>query len=459
MVRGNGDLIHAVAAVLDQQICASLDAELHDAWEHRTREGVKAPRMLEKQQLLGELSDDPRAAAKIIEQFSDEVFGNLYIHRCLISSCGKPPGGKCGCRFALPRAAGEYYSATRPYFFVARKGTGNRYTIEVYKSEEEFDRHEESVACVLVVWELKRPDPRDGRVVEGNKLMAYLFASNTNIQHLSGEDVLIAVAKYVVGYCSKNPVQVANVMSTIRQVSREVKEIERGASNMKDETTFLLKRIINSLDKKVEFSAQMAAISLLGYPSGHCSHKFTVFHPWGLIAALPTMFSHVEGLVPDDPATCSDDEYEEDGTDSNESNVVANNGANTNELHDDSLAEELLDNDEEDGESEAGSVASNDAEFEALEASFVSGELNELTMSAMQQDLEAPCHSQLYTIGSGDTIQQIAVSPALHYACRGTRLRRLCALEYACLIKVEHQRARATPSQGDDVGRPEKCKL
>ena len=36
--------------------------------------------MLEKQQLLGELPDDPRAAAKIIEQFSDEVFGNLYIH-------------------------------------------------------------------------------------------------------------------------------------------------------------------------------------------------------------------------------------------------------------------------------------------------------------------------------------------------------------------------------------------
>ena len=30
MVRGNGDLIRAVAAVLDQQICASLDAELHE---------------------------------------------------------------------------------------------------------------------------------------------------------------------------------------------------------------------------------------------------------------------------------------------------------------------------------------------------------------------------------------------------------------------------------------------
>ena len=182
---------------------------------------------------------------------------------------------------------------------------------------------------------------------------------------------------YVVGYCSKNPVQLANVMSTIGQVSQEIKEMEGGASNAKDETTFFLKRIINSLDKKVEFSAQMADISLLGYPSWHRTHQFTVFHPWGLIAALPTTFSHVEGLVPDDPATCSDDEYREDGTDSNKSNVVANNEVNTNELHDDSLAEELFDNDEEDDESEAGSVASHDAEFEALEASFVSCELNE----------------------------------------------------------------------------------
>ena len=86
-------------------------------------------------------------------------------------------------------------------------------------------------------------------------------------------------------------------MSTIQQVSREVKEMESGASDTKDEIIFLLKRIINSLDKKVEFSAQMAAISLLGCPSWHCSHQFMVFHPWGLIPALPTMFSHVEGLV------------------------------------------------------------------------------------------------------------------------------------------------------------------
>ena len=81
----------------------------------------------------------------------------------------------------------------------------------MYESEVEFHANDEKVSCVLVIWELRRPHPCDGRVVQTNKLLAYLYASNTNVQFLGGEDVLVAVAKYVVGYCSKNPVRIANV--------------------------------------------------------------------------------------------------------------------------------------------------------------------------------------------------------------------------------------------------------
>ena len=91
--------------------------------------------MLEEQRLLGELPDDPIEAAKVKEQFSNEVFGNLCSHRCLISSRGKPPGGKYGRRFALPRATSKYHSETQPYFFGARKLTGSCYTIGVYNLE------------------------------------------------------------------------------------------------------------------------------------------------------------------------------------------------------------------------------------------------------------------------------------------------------------------------------------
>ena len=91
------------------------------------------------------------------------------------------------------------------------------------------------------------------------------------MQFLGGEDVLVAVAKYVVGYCSKNPVRIANVLSTIRQVTREVDKMETSKfAQPGDKEAMWLKRIINSMDKKV---AQIAAISLLGYPSWR-SHEF-----------------------------------------------------------------------------------------------------------------------------------------------------------------------------------------
>ena len=56
---------------------------------------------------------------------------------------------------------------------------------------------------------------------------------------------------------------------------------------------------------------------------------------------------------------------------------------NTHELHDKTPMEVLSHNDEVSGESEAGSIVSNDADLEAVEASFVYAELNALTASAV----------------------------------------------------------------------------
>ena len=311
MVVGNSELVKAVATVLDQQICAALDAHIHQDYEHRLKHKVEAPRMLEEKQLLPPLPDDPHEAAREIEEFASKVFGHIQIHTCLIASCGKPPGGKSGCRFGLPRAAGEGYSETRPHFFVAYHTPSGRHNIRMYESEVEFDANDEKVSRVLVIWELRRPHRCDGRVVETNKLLAHLYASNTNVQFLGGEDVLVAVAKYVVGYCSKNPVRIANVLSTIRQVTREVDKMDTTEfAQPGEKEALLLKRIINSLDKKVEFSVQMAAVSLLGYPSWHCSQKFAVVHPWNTVATIPTLFS---GMLEDGGGeSTSDDEHHAD---------------------------------------------------------------------------------------------------------------------------------------------------
>ena len=415
--------------MLDQQICAALDAHIHQD-EQGLKHKVEAPCMLEEKQLLPPLPDDPHEAAQEIKSFASKVFGNIQIHRCLIASCGKPPGGKSGCRFGLPRAAGEGCSETRPHFFVAYHTPSGRHNIKMYDSEVEFDANDEKVSCVLVIWNLQRPHPCDGCVVETNKLLAYLYASNTNVQFLGGENVLVAVAKYVVGDCSKNPVRIANVMSTIRQVTREVDKMDIAKfAQPGEKEAILLKRIINSLDKKVEFSAQMAAVSLLGYPSWHCSHKFAVVHPWSTVTALPALLS---GMLEDGGGESESGEQREADVQDVAADAQSISSSCADVVDADPVATSHVDmqasqmsthespNDNGTGSSEDNRGDNN---------TFME-HLNSFTMRLAQSDADATCRAYLYTVGEGLETKQIAVTPAINYACRGKRLRALCALEY-----------------------------
>ena len=56
-------------------------------------------------------------------------------------------------------------------------------------------------------------------------------------------------------------------------------------------------------------------------------------------------------------------------------------------------------------------------------------------MDLAQSDAVATCRAQLFTDVEGSKTKQIAITPAIKYACRGKRLGRLCAL-----IKVERRR-------------------
>ena len=270
--------------------------------------------------------------------------------------------------------------------------------------------------------------------------------------------MLVAVAKYVVGYCSKNPVRIANVLSTIRQVTREEDKMDTTQfAQPGEKVALLLKRIINSLDKKVEFSAQMAAVSLLGYPSWHCSHKFAVVHPRSTVTAIPNLFS---GMLEDGGGeSASDDEGHANLHDSCvDASSISSSVSDV--VDDDPLATSHVDmqqpshtpthpppNDNGTGSSE-DDQDDNNTLVEHLKC---------LTMDVAQSDADATCRAYLYTVGEGLEARQIAVTPTINYACRGKRYRALCALEYYCLIKVEQRRA-TDPIQvtdGGNDGRPE----
>ena len=73
-----------------------------------------------------------------------------------------------------------------------------------------------------------------------------------------------------------------------------------------DDYALLLKRVINSMDRKIEFGGQMAAAAILGHPACHMSHKFVVISPWQLVKSLPSLFPETadeifeeQGAAPD----------------------------------------------------------------------------------------------------------------------------------------------------------------
>ena len=72
---------------------------------------------------LPDLPDDDVSAYEQVDAFASDVAGNLQLHRCLIASCGKPPGGRLGCRMHMPRASGPEQAFTHPTYIVHRAAT------------------------------------------------------------------------------------------------------------------------------------------------------------------------------------------------------------------------------------------------------------------------------------------------------------------------------------------------
>ena len=242
------------------------------------------------------------------------------------------------------------------------------------------------------------------------------------------------------------------MMSTIRQVTREVDTMDTTKfAQPGEKEAILLQRIINSLNKKVELSAQMAAVSLLGYPSWHCSHKFALVHPWSTVTALPALFS---GMLEDGGGESERDEQHEADVQDVGADVQSISSSVSDVVDADPLATSHVDMQASQMSTHAspndnGTVSSEDNEED--NNTFME-HLNSLTMDVARSDADATCRAYLYTVGEGLEAKQIAVTPAIHYAWRGKRLTALCALEYYCLIKIEQRRA-TDPIEVTD-GRP-----
>ena len=184
----------------------------------------------------------------------------------------------------------------------------------------------------------------------------------------------------------------------------------------------------------------MAAVSLLVYPSWHCSQKFAFVHPWSIVTALPALFT---GMLEDGggESTTHDEGHADmqnicvdaQSISSSLSDVVDDDPWSTS--HVDMQASQTPTHPPP-NDNGTGSLEDDQDDNNTLVE-----HLNSLTMDVAQSDADATCGACLYTVGEGLEAKQVAVMPAINYACPRKRLRALCALEYYCLIKIEQRRA------------------
>ena len=203
--------------------------------------------------------------------------------------------------------------------------------------------------------------------------------------------MLVAVDKYVVGYYYENPVKIANVLSTIRQVTREVDKMDTTKfAQQGEKEAILLKRIINSLDKKVEFNAQMAAVSLLGYPSWFCSHKFALVHPLTTVTALRALFI---GMLEDGGGESESDDQHEAQVQNICADAQSISSSSSDVVDDDPLATSRVrlqasQMSAHQPPNDNGTVSSDDGVDD--NNTFIE-HLNSLTMDVAQSDADATC--------------------------------------------------------------------
>ena len=120
---------------------------------------------------------------------------------------------------------------------------------------------------------------------------------------------------------SKHPLQLTNFLSLVYDAMCSAKKYESKAEDTGTETRnakYLLTKILNKLNTKVEVSDQQAAMLLLGKRSYYTSHKFTYVFVW---EALKNYLKHLEKNSDNEAEVSDDFENEDQSSDSeNEGN-------------------------------------------------------------------------------------------------------------------------------------------
>ena len=259
----------------------------------------------------------------------------------------------------------------------------------------------------IIYWHMPRLLPEDARTVAVNMVLSVLLASNTSFEWLAGSSNAHGIIRYVIPYVKKNQLNVSTSVLLIKTVMDSLIANEARYGHYKDDSTGdastarvspeqgmrIMKKLMNSIDKKVEIPAQLAALSILEGQSYWCSHSFLCCFAWDAvrdIQALPQLQPSIRTL---------------------EKWIKSGKGFNV------SLAMGL--GDEEDGTAPG--------EDDVVEGLFEGDD---------EDPVDTPDNVEIFVNKKARQDRVLAVSQQDHYAMRGEELAEMCLYEYAGCIKI-----------------------
>lgn len=427
----------ALAKMLDSWIITSMDAKFHDRYEQNywadkdkdKDDGERDHPLKHNRNWVINNEDDFQA---YLEAHVSSVVECTDVHQCVLSSCMKLPVGKEGCRFYMFKPAGldfEFPSGSDVDLSVTQ-----RYQIRVTKSDDgkgyEWDLRtdvdelavapdDDPVQEVgrLIIWIGKRPDRRDGRIVDNNFILTAVCVSNTSVQFLGGASTgLVGLARYVVGYCTKDPNAVNNVVNTMQSVL-----LDEQATRSEERTPAqLLKRLVNSVDRRVEFSPQMAMLMLHGNRAHKSSHCFSKLFPLRMMDDLKYVRKVMEG-------------EEESSDDESESGEEDDDGSEDEDIS------EQSESGSEGGEGEEGEGRGRSTQPKSDEAGEGKRHGRRTEPKTEDDDLPGGAGGDCIIGVEHDKngrVKAVFATDTANYVCRGSELAVLSYLEYMSLVRI-----------------------
>jgi hypothetical protein len=277
-----------LTAFLDSIIKAHLSSEVHDEREERV--AATAEKKKEASDAFPGVANDITLDA--LTARGEKIASAVNHHGRHSTRCRKLPSGEYHCSQGKPSQSGvphtkmvqvemktdevlaaEHHVKGDCRTFERKDGIEDPPDVAPAAGEALGEPDDRPIALVF-----KRPDVRDGLVVEHTPLVTAVLQCNTAIVALAAGGDSKSGIYYLAKYLSKHPAEALEIIPLLYLARKNAEAYASTAGDVGDQirdAKYQLTKLLNKITGTVEYSQEMISAALQGYPSSYTTESFT----------------------------------------------------------------------------------------------------------------------------------------------------------------------------------------